>query len=167
MFIGAAIYGVKAAASGAISAFIGAGAGAVSHRVSTGSWSGAGKVALGGAANGFASGFMAGGIMAGGSQVISGVFQLAAKANISPAVKGGIKKTGILSPNRLRSTKEIARIGKKGQSFYDYGGQLFSIGKTKLDIGSKSFLHLHTAFAGAKHIPVGIIDSGMYGGLRR
>lgn len=166
-FIGAAVTGVKAAAvSGAIGAAVSAGTSAVSHRVSTGSWKGAGKAAFSGAVDGFADGFMTGGIMAGGSQVLSGGFKLAAKAGVKTGTSGGLGNTGVLSPNRLRSAQEVAKIGKKGQSFYDYGGQLFKIGSTKLDIGSKTFLHLHTAFTGEKHIPVGTIASGIYGGLR-
>ena len=166
-FIGAAVAGVKAAAiSGTIGAAVGAATSAVSHRVSTGSWDGAGKAALNGAVNGFADGFMTGGIMAGGSQVLSGGFKLAANAGLKTGTSGGIKNTGILSPNRLRSTQEIAKIAQKGQSFYDYGGQLFKFGSVKLDIGSKTFLHLHIALTGSRHIPVGIIGSGIYGGFR-
>ena len=166
-FIGAAVSGLKAAViSGAIGAVVDASTSAVSHRIATGSWSGAGKAALDGAVDGFANGFMTGGIMAGVSQVSSGIFKFAAKAGVKTGVNGGIKNTGILSPNRLRSVDEIAKIGKKGQRFYDYGGQLFRIGGTKLDMTSKMFLHMHTALTGASHIPVGIVGSGIYGGLR-
>ena len=46
-FIGAAVSGLKAAViSGAIGAVVDASTSAVSHRISTGSWSGAGKAAL-------------------------------------------------------------------------------------------------------------------------
>ena len=167
-FVGAAVAGLKAAAvSGAIGAAVGAGTSAVSYRVSTGSWDGAGKAALNGAVDGFADGFMTGGIMAGGSQVLSGGFKFASKAGVKTSVNGGIRNTGILSPNRLRSTNEIAKIGRKGQSFYDYGGQLFRFGGTKLDIGSKTFLHMHTSFTGTWHIPIGIVGAGIYGGFRQ
>ena len=105
--------------------------------------------------------------MAGGSQVLSGGFKFAAKAGVKTSVNGGIRNTGILSPNRLRSTNEIAKIGQKGQSFYDYGGQLFRFGGTKLDIGSKTFLHMHTSFTGTWHIPIGIVGAGIYGGFRQ
>ena len=54
-----------AVASAAIGAAVGAGVSAVEHRVSTGSWKGAGKSMLKGAVNGAADGFMWGGITAG------------------------------------------------------------------------------------------------------
>lgn len=123
---------------------MGAGTSVASNRVSTGSWEDSGKAALDGTVNGFADGFMVGGIMAGGSQALSGGFKLAAEAGIKTGAKGGIKGTGILAPNRLRTENEIAKIGGRGQSFYDYGGQLFKIGSIKMDIGSKTFLHMHT-----------------------
>lgn len=54
-----------AVASAAIGAAVGAGVSAVEHRVSTGSWKGAGKSMLKGAVSGAADGFMWGGITAG------------------------------------------------------------------------------------------------------
>jgi len=65
----------------------------VTHRVSTGNWEGAGKVALNGAIDGAVDGFMTGGIMAGGSQVTSAGFKVVAKAGAKTGVKGGIKLT--------------------------------------------------------------------------
>ena len=88
-FVGAAFAGLKSAAvSGAIGAAVGAGISAVSHRVSTGSWSGAGKAAIDGAVDGFASGFMTGGIMAGGSQILSSGFKVAANAGVPTGRNG-------------------------------------------------------------------------------
>lgn len=51
----------------AIGAVSGAGISAVNHRVSTGSWEGAGKAAVTGAIDGACDGFMWGGITAGAS----------------------------------------------------------------------------------------------------
>ena len=56
-----------AATSAAIGAVSGAGISAVNHRVSTGSWEGAGKAAVTGAIEGACDGFMWGGITAGAS----------------------------------------------------------------------------------------------------
>ena len=56
-----------AATSAAIGAVSGAGISAVNHRVSTGSWEGAGKAAVTGAIDGACDGFMWGGITAGAS----------------------------------------------------------------------------------------------------
>ena len=92
-FVGAAVAGLKAAAvSGAIGAAVGAGTSAVSHRVSTGSWSGAGKAAVDGAVDGFANGFMTGGIMAGGSQILSSGFKVAANAGVPTGRNGGLTR---------------------------------------------------------------------------
>lgn len=102
-FVGAAVAGLKAAAvSGVVGAAVGAGTHAVSHRVSTGSWSGVGKAAVDGAIDGFANGFMTGGIMAGGSQILSSGFKVAANAGVPTGRSGGLtigNKVRILSPN--------------------------------------------------------------------
>lgn len=54
-----------AVTSAAIGAAVGAGTNAVNHRISTGSWDGAGASTLNGAVDGAANGFMLGGISAG------------------------------------------------------------------------------------------------------
>ena len=91
VFLGAVVTGLKSAAlSGAISAAIGAGYSAVEHRISTGSWSGAEKAAIGGAVDGFANGVMTGGVMAGGSQALSSGFNVAAKAGVPTGRNGGL-----------------------------------------------------------------------------
>ena len=56
-----------ATSSAVVGAVSGAGISAVSHRISTGSWDGAGKAAVTGAIDGFFDGFMWGGITAGAS----------------------------------------------------------------------------------------------------
>ncbi|MDR2957333.1 MAG: RHS repeat-associated core domain-containing protein, partial [Coriobacteriales bacterium] len=166
-FIGAAIAGVKAAAiSGVIAAGISASTTAYSSVKAGDNFKTVVNKSAGAAISGFADGFMWGGIMAGGSQVLSGGFKLAAQAGVKTGPSGGIGNSGILSPNRLRSVAEVAGISQKGQSFYDYGGQIFRIGSIKLDMTSKAFLHLHTAFTGTSHIPIGTIGAGINGGLR-
>ena len=162
-FVGAAVAGFKAAAiSGAIGAAVGAGTGAVSHRVSTGSWSGAGKAVLHGAVEGFASGFMTGGIMAGGSQVLSSGFKVAAKAGVPTGRKGGLtigNKVRVLSPNHPQA--------------YEAGGTLLKIGSKykniRFDVGSNSLFHMNIQLAKTAnyHLPIGILGSGLWGGMMR
>lgn len=63
----------------------------------------------------------------------------------------------------MKNVTEIAKIAKKGQSFYDYGGTILRITKNiHLDVSTKSFLHL--AAFGFNHIPVGFILAGIFGG---
>lgn len=98
-FVGAAAAGLKTAAvSGTIGAVVRAGTSAVKHRVSTGSWKGVGKTIVYEAVNGFSNGFMTGGIMAGGSQIISSGFKVAAQVGVNAGkpVGSGIKIGKIL-----------------------------------------------------------------------
>ncbi len=160
-FVGAAVAGLKAAAvSGAIGAAVGAGTRAVSHRVSTGSWSGAGKAAVDGAVDGFANGFMTGGIMAGGSQILSSGFKVAANAGVKTGRNGGLtigNKVRVLSPNHPRA--------------YEAGGTLLKIGSKykniRFDVGSKSLFHMNIQLAKTAnyHLPIGILGSGLWGGI--
>ncbi len=162
-FVGAALTGLKAAAvSGAIGAVVGAGASTVSHRVSTGSWDGAGRAALTGAIDGACDGFMTGGIMAGASQALSGVFKIVANTGVKTGRNGGLTlghKVRILSPNHPRT--------------YESGGTLIKIGSKykniRFDIGAKSLLHINIQFSKRAnyHIPFGIIGSGLKGGIAR
>ena len=162
-FVGAAVAGLKAAAvSGAIGAAVGAGTSAVSHRVSTGSWSGAGKVAVDGAVAGFANGFMTGGIMAGGSQILSSGFKIAANVGVPTGRNGGRtigNKMRVLSPNHPQG-KEI-------------GGTLLKIGSKykniRFDVGSKSLFHMNVQLSKKinLHLPLGIVESGLGGGMMR
>ena len=157
----AATAGVKTAAiSGAIGAVVGASTSVVGNRISTGSWKNSTQIALKGAVDGFASGFMTGGIMAGASQVVSSGFKVAAKASVKAGkeVSSGIKVTKnvkILSPDKLYHKTN--------------GGTLVKIGKVfRVDVNSKTMLHAH--FPGPfakKHFPLGVIASGIYGGVRR
>ena len=104
-----------------------------------------------------ASGFMWGGIFAGGAQMLSVGFKI--------ATQHGFKGFGsILSPDRLRGAKEIAKIASKGQSFYNTGGRLFGFGFGALDVGTKSLLHMHLWFTSA-HLPFGTILAGILGGI--
>ena len=160
-FVVAATAGVKTAAiSGAIGAVVGASTSVVGNRISTGSWKNSTQIALKGAVDGFASGFMTGGIMAGASQVVSSGFKVAAKASVKAGkeVSSGIKVTKnvkILSPDKLYHKTN--------------GGTLVKIGKVfRVDVNSKTMLHAH--FPGPfakKHFPLGVIASGIYGGVRR
>ena len=140
-----------------ISMAISAGIGALVGGITNG-WEGA----LQGFGDGIADGFMWGGIFAGGAQILSGGFNILARAGVNYSKQGFIK---IFTPNRLRDAKEIAKIASKGQNFYEYGGTLIKIGKNMLDISNLVFLHLHLWFTGGKHIPLGIILAGIIGGL--
>ena len=162
-FVGAAVAGLKAAAvSGAIGAAVGAGTSAVSHRVSTGSWSGAGKAAVYGAVDGFANGFMTGGIMAGGSQILSSGFKVAANAGVPTGRNGGLtigNKVRVLSPNHPQA--------------YEAGGTLLKIGSKykniRFDVGSNRLFHMNIQLAKTAnyHIPIGMLGAGLWGGIAR
>ena len=162
-FIGAAVTGLKAAAvSGVIGAVVGAGNNVVQHRITTGSWSGADKVALDGAVNGFANGFMTGGIMAGGSQLLSSGFKIAAESGIPTGRNGGVTigdKVRVLSPNHPQG--------------HEIGGTILKIGSkyenVRFDVGSDSLFHMNIQFSKIDnyHIPIGIIGTGVFGGLTR
>ena len=162
-FVGAAVAGLKAAAiSGAIGAAVGAGTSAVSHRTSTSSWSGAGKAALNGAVDGFASGFMTGGIMAGGSQILSSGFKVAANVGVPTGRNGGLtigNKVRVLSPNHPQA--------------YEAGGTLLKIGSKykniRFDVGSNSLFHMNIQLAKTAnyHLSIGILGSGLWGGMMR
>ena len=159
-FIPALVAGTQAAlASAAIGSVVGAGTSVISNRISTGSWKGSGKAALNGAINGAADGFMTGGIMAGASQAISGGFKVAAKAS----VKAGKKVSGI------KISKNVKALSPDKLYHNTNGGTLIKIGKSfRVDVNSQSLLHMH--FPGrfsSTHFPIGIIGSGIYGGLRR
>ena len=162
-FVGAAVAGLKTAAvSGAIGAAVGAGKRAVSHRVSTGGWSGAGKAAVDGAVDGFANGFMTGGIMAGGSQILSSGFKVAANAGVPTGRNGGLtigNRVRVLSPNHPQS--------------YEAGGTLLKIGSKykniRFDVGSNSLFHMNIQLAKTAnyHLPIGMLGAGLCGGIAR
>ena len=162
-FVGAAAAGLKAAVvSGAIGAAVGAGTSAVSHHNSTGSWTGAGKAAIDGAVDGFSSGFMTGGIMAGGSQILSSGFKVAANAGVPTGRNGGLtvgENVRMLSPNHPQG--------------YEAGGTLLKIGSKyeniRFDVGSKSLFHMNVQLSKAVnyHIPIGALGSGLLGGFIR
>ena len=160
-FVGAAVAGLKTAAvSGAIGAAVGAGTCAVSHRVSTGGWSGAGQAAVDGAVDGFANGFMAGGIMAGGSQILSSGFKVAANAGVPTGRNGGLTigdGVRVLSPNHPQA--------------YEAGGTLLKIGSKykniRFDVGSNSMFHMNIQLAknANYHLPIGMLGAGLWGGI--
>ena len=120
---------------------------------------------LSGFTEGLVDGFMWGGIFAGASQILSAGFKRLSKLGVATGKNGGIANSGLFSPNRLKKALEISKIAQKGQKFYDYGGTIFRIGKyLHLDVGTKSFLHLHLWFTAA-HIPLGTILAGIIGGF--
>ena len=142
----------------AVSTAISAGIGFTIAGLTANTWDGA----FNGLIDGAVDGFMWGGIFAGGAQILSGGFKVLAKAGVSYNKQSFIK---VFTPNRLRSTNEICKIAKKGQTYYEYGGTLFKVGKNMLDVSNKTFLHLHLSFTGSLHIPIGTILSGIIGGF--
>lgn len=121
---------------------------------------GAEKAALDGAVNGFADGFMAGGITAGGSQILSSGFKVAANAGVPTGRNGGLtigNKVRILSPNHPQA--------------YEAGGTLLKIGSKyqniRFDVGVKSLFHMNIQLAKRVnyHVPLGTLASGLWGGL--
>jgi hypothetical protein len=107
--------------------------------------------------NSFASGFMWGGIFAGGAQMLSCGFKVAAEHDF----KGFVR---FLDPDRVRTAKEIAKLADKGQKFFDSGTTLIGITRNlHLDVSTKAFLDL--AAFGFKHIPIGSVMAGIFGGL--
>ena len=156
-FGGALLTSAKAVA---ISTAISAGIGLTVGGITTGSWEGA----LDGMLDGIADGFMWGGIFAGGAQILSGAFKAYAQIANHYNKLAAVKKSPFFSPDRLKSATEIAKIAKKGQSFYDYGGTIVRFGRfAHIDASTKSLLHLATL--GFNHIPIGTIAAGFIGGF--
>ena len=156
-FGGALLTSAKAVA---ISTAISAGIGLAVGGITTGSWEGA----LDGMLDGIADGFMWGGIFAGGAQILSGAFKAYAQVANHYNKLAAVKKSPFFSPDRLKSATEIAKIAKKGQSFYDYGGTIVRFGRfAHIDASTKSLLHL--AALGFNHIPIGTIAAGFIGGF--
>jgi len=145
-----------AAISGGIGVGVGIGMGLI-ETADSGDWNNVGMNILNSAAGGFAVGAISGAIMGGMAQGISGGFKLAvtkfgAKAG---AKKGGIalgKKVKILSPNSLKH--------------FEAGGTLIKFGKAmRIDVGTQTLLHMHTALTRGLHIPLGSIFGGVGGGI--
>ena len=156
-FGGALLTSAKAVA---ISTAISAGIGLAVGGITTGSWEGA----LDGMLDGIADGFMWGGIFAGGAQILSGAFKAYAQVANHYNKLAAVKKSPLFSPDRLKSATEIAKIAKKGQSFYDYGGTIVRFGRfAHIDASTKSLFHL--AALGFNHIPIGTIAAGFIGGF--
>ena len=107
----------------------------------------------------FADGFMAGGIMAGGSQILSSGFKVAAKAGVATGRNGGLtigNKIRVLSPNSLQA--------------HEAGGTLLKIGSKykniRFDVGCTSLFHMNIQLCKTAnyHLPIGIFGSGLWGG---
>ena len=98
-----------AVTSAAIGSVVGAGTNVVKHRISTGSWSGAGKAALSGAVDGAADGFMWGGISAGVTftTVAAKGVKIQQIGRLKPANKKGNGYQGVQYINRRGSLKSF------------------------------------------------------------
>ena len=96
---------------------------------------------------------------------MSAGFKGLAKLGVATGRTGGIAKTGIFSPDKLRTPAGIAKIASRGQKFYDYGGTILKFGKyAHIDVSTKSLLHLHLWFMKAR-LPLGTIGAGIVGGF--
>ncbi len=141
----------------AVSTAISASIGMVVAGISTGTVDGA----INGLIDGAVDGVMWGGIFAGGAQILSGGFKIAAKLGVKTGIKGGIKiskHVKILSPNHLKH--------------YEGGGTLIKIGNLarkgkniRIDVGAESLLHLNIQFRKNFHILFGKYLSGIIGGF--
>ena len=131
-----------------ISMAISAGIGALVGGITNG-WEGA----LQGFGDGLADGFMWGGIFAGGAQILSGVFRIAAELGMPTGRKGGIfitKNIKIFSPNNVL--------------FYENGGTLLKIGESfRIDVGTRRLLHM--CVFNFKHFPLGTVLASIFGSL--
>ena len=98
-----------AATSATLGAITGAGLGAISSRLSTGNWQGAGKAALSGAVDGAADGFMWGGISAGATFTTVAVkkVQIQQIGRLKPQNKSGKGYIGVKYKNKRGSTKSF------------------------------------------------------------
>lgn len=102
--------GKVVAVSMATGAAIGAGAGAVVHRLSTGGWEGAGDAALQSAGEGAIDGFMWGGIASAGSAAVKGV-QVGGKTVVytSKTANGTTQYVGITDNLARRYTEHLSQ----------------------------------------------------------
>ena len=110
--------------------------------------------------DGFSNGFMVGGVMAGVSQIASSGFKLATNLG----VQGGKNSGGITIGNNIKILSPNAKWKDN-----IIGGTVIKFSKYfRLDVESKSLLHLHTLFLKKikiDHFPVGIVISGIFGGI--
>lgn len=104
---------------------------------------------------------MTGGIMAGASQVLSCGFRIMGKIN-NIGRNGGItigNKIRLFSPNSPKNAN------------YEFGGTILKIGSKyeniRFDVGTRIFFHINIQLAKKLnyHIPIGMIFSGLYGGV--
>lgn len=115
--------------------------------------------AINGLIDGAIDGVMWGGIFAGGAQILSGGFKIAAKLGVKTGIKGGIKiskHVKILSPNHLKHYEgwgtliKIGNLARKGKNI-------------RIDVGAESLLHLNIQFRKNFHILFGKYLSGIIG----
>ena len=143
---------IQAGISTGISAGIGALIGGI-----TGGWEGMLEGLIGGAIDGF----MWGGVFAGGAQILSGGFNIAARFGAKTGVKGGIKigkHVKILSPNSARHSESGGTLLKIG-SMVRHGKNV------RIDVGIKTFLHINVEIGRNWHIMIGKYVAGILGGL--
>ena len=150
----ALVAGAKAACvAGAISAGTSAAVAAVDSSLSGDDASTVARKSLYAAVGGFADGFMMGGIVAGGSQIVSSIFKVAANLGVPTGRKGGLK---------IGNFKFFSHDAPWQPN---NGGTLLKIGKTfRIDVGSAALLHVHIPGIKA-HIPLGNIIAGAVAGI--
>ena len=105
--------------------------------------------------DGFADGFMAGGISAACMQGTASIFKIATNLGVPGGKNTGINITEnikILSPNARWKTKDI-------------GGTLVNFGSFRIDITSRSMLHIHGF--GLEHFPIGATIVGIVEGIKK
>lgn len=100
--------------------------------------------------------------MAGGSQILSSGFKVAANAGVTTGRKGGLtigNRIRVLSPNHPKT--------------YEAGGTLLKIGNKykniRFDVGSKSLFHMNIQLTKTAnyHLPIGVFGAGLWGGVMR
>ncbi len=114
-----------AATSAVVGAVTEAGASAINHRLSTGSWEGAGKVAMSGAIDGACDGFMWGGIAAG--------------ATFTTAAAKGVR------------IKEVGRLKPDNKSGKGYNGVKYEVNNPNTGNPRTRSFELHSPHNGGKH----------------
>jgi len=157
VFFGAAVSGLKAAAiSGAVASVIGAGTKAVSHRVSSGSWAGAGSEAWEGAKNGFADGFMTGGILAGAGMTYGALTKTFSGIQFGKTIKPQYGRVNIgYGTPKTNGNTIISIQNNAGRSIF------------RLDVDALHSVHMHIPSITKEHIPIGSIVAGIASGIRQ
>ena len=123
----------------------------------TGGWEGMLEGFIGGAIDGF----MWGGVFAGGAQILSGGFNIAARLGAKTGIKGGLKigkHVKVLSPNSAKHIESGGTLLKIG-SMVRHGKNI------RIDVGIKTFLHINVEVGRNWHIMIGKYIAGILGGF--